>query len=134
MRSFHILEILRAASQAAGDVSTELADHANLLTFFTRGAEKPQFPLLDDLFAWVYHLVARELQAQALASEIRGIAYELFRGRKPEEEADRILDMFRELREGEDREARSFDAALEEFAQTCTVIRTRRWSGSSARK
>ena len=72
---FHGLEILRAASLASGDPTPELTDHVNLLTFFTDAA---RFPTLDETFTWIYHLAARELQAQALESEVGRIGYQLF--------------------------------------------------------
>jgi SIR2-like protein len=46
--SFHGLEILRAASTAAGDPSSDVTDHPNLLTFFL--GDTGQFPAIDELF------------------------------------------------------------------------------------
>jgi hypothetical protein len=110
VRGFHGLEILRSASTAAGDPTKELGEHPNLLTFFpTRRDGTQLFPTLDDLFTWTYHLTARELQAQALATEIHSMTYQLFRQRKPRQETQAIIDAFQQLRNREHEDACEFE-------------------------
>jgi hypothetical protein len=98
--SFHGLELLRAASVAAGDPRKDLTDHPNLLTFHleSRDRRRRPFPSVDELFLWTYHLTARELQAQALEAEAAGIAYRLFGRRSPPEEIAAVHDAFAALR------------------------------------
>jgi len=114
-RSFHGLEILRASSRAAGEPGLELTDHPNLLTFYL---EKEQsFPHLDELFTWTYHLVARELQQQALEAEVARIAYQLFERPRPEEEARALVSSFAALKQQEQQEARQWEQANGEAAR-----------------
>jgi|SRR5579871_416783 len=114
-RSFHGLEILRAASRAAGEPGLELTDHPNLMTFHP---EKDRaFPHLDEVFTWTYHLVARELQQQALEAEIGRIAYQLFAKPSPEEEVNAVIDSFIALRNQEKLEASGWDGQDGESAR-----------------
>jgi len=109
--SFHGLEILRAASKAAGDDPiTDLTDHVNLLTFFT---DEASFPTLDETFTWIYHLTARELQAQALESEVGRIGYQLFDRRCPDDEVKGLIESFGRLRAHEAAHARRFDLQVQ---------------------
>jgi hypothetical protein len=73
-QEFHALEVLRAASQSIGADTPPLTYHPNYLgfNFLSKGSEK--FPTLDEVMVWTYHRVYRLRQAQALESELRGIA------------------------------------------------------------
>jgi hypothetical protein len=113
---------LRASSRAAGETGLELTEHPNLLTFYLK--HERMFPHLDELFTWTYHLVARELQAQALEAEVGRIAYQLFEKPCPEEEAKAIVGSFLELRTRERFEA----ARLEHGSQArCGELARRRF-------
>jgi hypothetical protein len=103
--SFHGIEILRSASLASGESSPDVTSHPNLLTYHIGGA----FPSVDDTLRWIYHLCARELQAQALRSEVSRLSYQLFGKRRADEEASRIVDAFQHLRASEAAEADAFD-------------------------
>jgi hypothetical protein len=106
-REFHGLELLRSASAAAEDPSVELTDHPNLLTF--HGGDEQVFPNLDEVFLWLYHVTVRELQFQALTSELRRLRYQLFGRPCPEDEATAILEAFSELRKTERVQASALD-------------------------
>ena len=93
-REFHPLEILRAASAAAGDPSPDPTDHPNLLGF---SVEAGGFPTLDDVSYWLFHEVYRRLQQQVLSSELRRVAYQLFGKPAPEREAAAIERNFARL-------------------------------------
>jgi len=114
-RSFHGIEILRASSRAAGEPALELTDHPNRLTFYT--LEEQLFPHMDEMFTWTYHLVARELQRQALEAEVGRIAYQFFERPRPEEEPTAVLASFDTLKEQERREARRWEQANGEAAR-----------------
>ncbi len=120
-RSFHGLEILRAASRAAGDPSPELTEHPNLLTFYLQ--KEASFPNVDETFTWIYHLAARELQQQALEAEVSRLAYQLFDKPCPEEEAKAILSSFAELRTRESIEARKYEQGAK--PSCCEGVRRR---------
>ncbi|MDX2151190.1 MAG: SIR2 family protein [Bryobacteraceae bacterium] len=96
-RAFHALEILRAASLAVGESEEALTQHANLLPFDIRGA----FANLDEMMLWLFHLTYRQMQAEALESELRRAAYSLFGRPCPESEAAAVIENFRWLLEAE---------------------------------
>jgi len=116
---FHGLEILRAASMAAGDFLPELANHPNLLTFHR--SDETAFPHLDELFSWLFHLTFRELQNHVLEKELRWTAYQLLGGPCPEEEAKSLIAYFTELRGAEREVARKFDSSSNK--DTCERVR-----------
>jgi hypothetical protein len=91
---FHALEILRAASRAAGDRHPELANHPNLIGF---SAPDRGFPTLDEALVWTFHLAYRRLQEQALESELRRGAYQLFGHPPPERDAEALVAQFQEV-------------------------------------
>jgi SIR2-like domain len=93
--NFYGLEILRAASMAAGERQPELTRHPNLLSFLFEN--KPGFPHVDEMMAWTFHLVYRQLQSQALESDLARIAYQLLGHPAPEREAKRIRQNFEQL-------------------------------------
>ena len=94
-QQFYSLEILRAASLAAGDSSVEFGDHPNLITFcrLTTGG----FPHFDELFDWLFHLTFRKLQDQVLESELRRLICQLTGTPRPEKEIEGAMSHFREL-------------------------------------
>jgi hypothetical protein len=114
-RSFHGLEILRASSRAAGAPSLELTEHPNLLTFYLE--KENAFPHLDEMFIWTYHMVARELQKQALEAEVGRIAYQLFHRPCPKEEVDALLSSFDKLKEQEKCESSQWEERKGELAR-----------------
>jgi hypothetical protein len=120
-REFHGLELLRSASGAAEDRSGELTDHPNLLTFH-RGNEDA-FPNLDETFVWLYHVTVREIQKQALASELRRLRYQLFGRPCPEDEALAIIEAFEELCRTERRLAGTLDLPPQERFRVLRLLR-----------
>jgi SIR2-like domain len=106
-REFYALEILRSASLAERDPSQNLSEHANLLTFFT--IKDKVFPNLDELFTWLFHLVARHLQERALLGGMQRLAVQLFGRPCPESELNSVLASFRQLRRREHMHAVGFD-------------------------
>ena len=116
-REFHALEILRAASLAAGQRSPDLTGHTNLLNFSL--SPTGGFPTIDEMCGWLFHLTYRQLQRQALGSELRRVAYQLFGAPAPESEAQRIERNFEQLLEAErakaaDEERQALDASDKE--------------------
>ena len=109
--NFHGLEVLRAASVASGDYASDVSDHPNRVSFYSRDDKDQRFPTIDEIFVWTYHLTARELQAHALETEIRGIASQLLGVRRPEDEITAITDAFAYLRQRECAVGRGFDTA-----------------------
>jgi hypothetical protein len=93
--NFYGLEILRAASTAAGEQRPELTRHPNLLRFHF--SYEPQFPWIDEMMAWTFHLVYRRLQRQALESDLARVADLLLGHPAPEREAKRIRLNFEQL-------------------------------------
>jgi len=108
-REFHGLEILRAASMAAGDRRPEVTDHPNLLTFHYGSAQR--FPTLDELYVGLYHECARRLQGQALESQVQHAYYQLVGHRCPAAEAASLLRNFHALRAEESAIATAVDTA-----------------------
>jgi len=127
-REFYALEILRSAGLAENDPSPDLSGHANLLTFFT--SRDTVFPNLDELFLWLYHLVARDLQGCALVSQLPRLAVQLFGRPCPESEARRIRESFAELRQREnDHASRVFEAGAKERSADSVRRRFASWTG-----
>jgi hypothetical protein len=91
-REFHALELLRAASLAAGDPCPAPVVHPNLLVF--NRSDTGQFPTLDETMSWTFHLTYRNLQRQALDGELRRVAYQLFGGPSIEDQARSIIESF----------------------------------------
>lgn len=70
-REFHGIEILRAASRAAGVPDAGLEDHPNYVGFHYGSTGR--FPDLDETLAWVLHRVYRLRQRKALITSLRGV-------------------------------------------------------------
>jgi hypothetical protein len=68
------LEILRAASRVAGTEASGLTDHDNLIQFKVGDGE---FPDLDNVMTWIFHVTYRKKQRAALRSEL-GLLAERF--------------------------------------------------------
>jgi hypothetical protein len=94
-REFHGLEILRAASRAAGSDSPPLTDHDNYLPFYY--LDETKFPTLDELMVWTFHRTLRGLQTKALQADLRRTASQLLRRRTPEREIEAVRTNFRAL-------------------------------------
>jgi SIR2-like protein len=109
-REFHALEILRAASLAAGDRSPDVTSHTNLLNFSL--TPSAGFPTVDEMCGWLFHLTYRQLQQQAVASELRRVAYQLFGTPAPESEAQLIETHFNQLLEAERNKAKKDEDAV----------------------
>jgi hypothetical protein len=93
-REFHSLEILRAATIAAGLEVGRLVDHPNHLEFEPSGG----FPSLDDHFRWLMHCVVRQLQVDALDTHLRRLPQRIFRRPARDKDLQHIRDRFEELR------------------------------------
>jgi hypothetical protein len=106
---FHGMEILRAASRAVGG-SPGLTDHPNYLHFHPvpKTGSKP-FPLLDEMMRWLFHLVFRRRQRQALESDL-GRVVTVFLGYPcPEAERKATLSEFEALLKAENVAAGEWD-------------------------
>ena len=75
------LEILRAASRAAGFADPPLFGHGNYMPVHFKAArgEDQKFPTMDELFVWVYHRTLRRLQLNAIRSDLGRIAVTVLR-------------------------------------------------------
>jgi SIR2-like protein len=98
-REFHGLEILRAASRAAGADSPPLTDHQNYLPFYFQNEKK--FPSLDECMTWILHRTMRGLQKQALRTDLRRTASQLLRRPVPEPDLEAVRTHFKSLEEAE---------------------------------
>jgi len=94
-REFHGIEILRAASRAAGIDTPSLTDHENYLPFFFLSENK--FPSLDEMMTWVGHLTTRGLQKNALQTSLRRVASQLLLSPVPECDLEIVRKRFDEL-------------------------------------
>jgi hypothetical protein len=95
-REFHSLEILRAATAAAGYTSPKLVDHPNLIEFETKG-----FPSVDDHFRLIVHTVVRHFQRQALTTHLRRLSPQLLKHPCPDSDYLALLRRFDALCRGE---------------------------------
>lgn len=102
---FHGMEILRAASRAVGD-DPGLTKHPNYLhfQFLSKLGESP-FPHLDEVMRWLFHLVFRRRQAQALEGNLGRLATILLGHPCPEVERIAVLNEFQALRHAEEEAA-----------------------------
>jgi hypothetical protein len=91
-REFHALEVLRAASAAVGARTNDITSHRNLIGFhFESGGD---FPKLDEVMLWTFHLAYRKVQRQALGRELCRVYYQLFGKPCPDSEAAAIVSAF----------------------------------------
>ena len=107
-REFHSLEILRAATLAAGIDAGKLSDHPNHIEF-ERGSG---FPTVDDHFRWLTHCVVRKLSRDALSTHLRGLLPRLI---GLPVVADQDLESFRH------RYQRLCDSEVEAVAGACPI-------------
>ena len=119
LREFHGLEILRAASRAAGIASPELTDHKNYLPFFF--LNERTFPTLDELMVWIFHRVMRRLQRKALETDLRRTASQLLGRPIPEGELEAVRNNFDVLEKAEGRLVRRWDGGEEARRQFSRV-------------
>lgn len=96
---FHGLEVLRAASRAAGDENPYLTSHPNYLGFEWK--DSGQFPDVDELLLWLLHRVVRMRQQEVLRSCLRRVATMVFKGPRPPREVDAICAAFKALCDAE---------------------------------
>ena len=97
-REFYSLEILRAATAAGGFGHEELLKHPNHIEF----ERESGFPNVDDHFRWLMHCVVRQLQSDALETQIRRLKPRFFRGLQcKDSEFVTARDRFKALREAE---------------------------------
>jgi SIR2-like domain len=96
-REFHAVEILRAASAAAGCEQRPLRKPPNLLPFYLSGDAEKRFPNLDEAMLWTFHLVFRQRQREALVASLRQAVLLLFGRPAAEADLGRILHGFDQL-------------------------------------
>jgi hypothetical protein len=89
-REFHSLEILRAATVAAGFRTGKLVEHPNHIEFERANG----FPTLDDHFRWLTHCILRELQMETLVSGLRRLAPRLLQRFSRDKELEEIRERF----------------------------------------
>ncbi|HEV7516009.1 MAG TPA: hypothetical protein VGR07_06890, partial [Thermoanaerobaculia bacterium] len=106
---FHGLEILRAASQAVGVGQPRLEDHSNYLRFYLRPKDgaSPEFPNLDELLLWLFHLAFR--RRQALESDLTRVVTLLLGHPCPATELQEVIGHFEALVAAETKAARRWD-------------------------
>lgn len=99
---FYGMEILRAASRAAG-CNPELTEHPNYLRFhfLPKPGEPSRFPSLDEMMRWLFHLTFRRRQAQALQGDLGRIATLLLGHPCPEAERKVVLEEHEKLIQAE---------------------------------
>jgi hypothetical protein len=102
---FHGVEILRAASRAAGARTQELTSHPNYIEFKYVDEAGTAFPTLDDAFTLLFHRVLRMRQEQALQQDLRRIVVQLLGHPPTDGELRTIRNKFSELLEAEKRRA-----------------------------
>ncbi len=68
-KPFHALEVLNAASDAVGVPRADFGGHPNFLRFHSRGSV--EFPNLDEICRWLFHLVLRFRQKECLANDLQ---------------------------------------------------------------
>lgn len=124
-KEFHGLEILRAASQAAGTEIPELADHPNYLQFFPVKDPGQRFPRLDEVKQWIFHSVFRQRQRQTLESDLGRIAILLLGRPQPESEIQAIRQGFEALIAAEEARAAEW---TEQPASRIEMERTVAWT------
>ena len=90
-KEFHSFEILRAASAAVGDDTSELTRHANYIPFHF-GGEK--LPGVDDCLRWVGHRTVRQLQARAMERELAAVYRRIFHRPAPDRELEFLKQEF----------------------------------------
>jgi SIR2-like protein len=95
-REFHSLEILRAATIAAGYSSPRLVDHPNLIESDPKG-----FPTIDDHFRVIVHGTTRHFQLQGLTTRLRRLAPRLLQQDCPDSDYEAIVRRFKALCRGE---------------------------------
>ena len=106
---FYGMEILRAASRAAGG-DPGLTEHPNYLRFnFLPKEGAARFPSLDEMMRWLFHLVFRRRQAQALEGDLGRVATLLLGHPCPEAERKVVLRELESLREEEDAAAQKWN-------------------------
>lgn len=114
---FHGMEILRAASRAVGD-DPGLTHHPNYLHFnFISKTGESRFPNVDEEMRWLFLLVFRRRQAQALESNLGRLATVLLGHPCPEEERTAVLEEFKALRSAEEAAAANWNGNLGDRAQ-----------------
>ncbi len=104
---FHAMEILRAAQAAAGQ-DTQGIDQPNLIgvTFEPAG-----FPRYDDVLLWLYHLVARGQQQEALWTALGEVADDLLGHQAdPDFHTAPVQDAFEELVTAEQAQWKAWEA------------------------
>jgi SIR2-like domain len=114
-REFHALEILRASSLAADVKPPALTSHPNLVGFHFEGGE---FPTLDEVMVWTFHLAYRRLQAQALTTELRRVYHQLFRVPCPDTEARALIESFDFVVAQEKKRAFDLEAEMREVRES----------------
>lgn len=96
-REFHGMEILRAASQAAGGRPEALTEHSQYVPF---NFKNEGFPSLDETLLWVYHVVIRRRQLDCLRRNLRHSVSSLL-GQRPIMEIEAVCENFISLCENE---------------------------------
>jgi hypothetical protein len=104
---FHGMEILRAASNAVGEKAAPLHWHPNYVRSYQNS--DPHFPHVDEVLLWLFHLVFRLRQRQAVESDLRRVAQQLLGHPCATAELDEVLRNFDRLRKEERRLAGSWD-------------------------
>jgi len=89
---FHALEVLNAASDAVGAPRERFGDHPNVVRFHRRNRQ--EFPNLDEVCRWLFHLVLRFRQRECLRNELQRTLTALHGRSRPEVELRRVQRNF----------------------------------------
>jgi hypothetical protein len=104
---FYGMEILRAASRAAG-CDPDLIGHPNYLRFHFLEGQQARFPNLDEMMRWLFHLTFRRRQARALQGDLGRIATLLLGHPCPEAELKVVMEEYEKLIQAEKKMAESW--------------------------
>jgi hypothetical protein len=123
-KEFHGMEILRAASKAIGSTAHKTTNHDNYLQFY-KNEQTDNFPNLDELMLWLYHLTCRNIQTQCVENYLHQTAMYLFGHPCPLIELENIIGEFRLLLDKEKECAREWG---DETGNRQSLYRITNWS------
>jgi hypothetical protein len=88
---FYGIEVLRAASRAVGEIPP-LSSHPNYISFHLR--KDPEFPHIDELFRWLFHVVFRSRQEECVKCELSRVVTLLLGRPRPDRELEEVRSQF----------------------------------------
>lgn len=110
---FHALEVLNAASDAVGARRGRFGVHPSFVRFHRR--TRPEFPNLDEVCHWLFHLVLRFRQRECLRNDLQRALTALHGRSRPDIEIRRVQRNFALLLAHELGAARRWNSRSPEF-------------------